>query len=66
MTGTKTSDTGVHSAMLKALYEVVSRAGVNMSETSRNSVLGLIDSGPSNIDGTHLPKRFREMCLTIA
>jgi hypothetical protein len=30
--------------MLKALYEVVSKAGENMSETSRNSVLSLIDS----------------------
>jgi hypothetical protein len=30
--------------MLKALYEVVSRAGGNMGETSRTAVLGLIDS----------------------
>ena len=44
VTGTKTPDAGVRNAMLKALYEVVSKAGENMSETSRNAVLGLIDS----------------------
>ena len=43
VTGTKTSDTGVRNAMLKALYEVVSKAGDNMSEASRNSILGVID-----------------------
>src|SRR5215469_12993879 len=44
VTGSKTTDTGVKNAMLKALYEVVSKAGSNMSETSRNSILGLIDT----------------------
>src|SRR5262249_26011905 len=44
VTGSKTPDTGVKNAMLKALYEVVSKAGSNMSETSRNSILGLIDT----------------------
>ena len=44
VTGMKTSDSGVRNAMLKALYEVVSKAGENMSDTSRNSILGLIDS----------------------
>jgi hypothetical protein len=34
----------VKNAMLKALYEVVSKAGSNMSDVSRNSILGLIDS----------------------
>lgn len=44
VTGAKTTDPGVKNAMLKALYEVVSKAGSNMSEVSRNSILGLIDS----------------------
>ena len=44
VTGTKTPDVGVRNAMLKALYEVVNKAGENMSETSRSSILGLIDS----------------------
>ncbi|KAH0543280.1 hypothetical protein FGG08_002343 [Glutinoglossum americanum] len=44
VTGSKTADPGVKSAMLKALYEVVSKAGANMSDTSRTSVLGLVNS----------------------
>ena len=44
VTGTRTTDSGVRNAMLKALYEVVSKAGENMSEASRNSILGLIDN----------------------
>ena len=51
VTGSKTSDPGVQSAMLKALYEVVSKAGTNMSEASRISVLALIDSDVGNQDG---------------
>lgn len=43
VTGSKTSDTGVKTAMLSALYEVVSRAGANMGESSRSAILGLID-----------------------
>ncbi|KAI1761965.1 translational activator GCN1 [Hypoxylon sp. FL1150] len=43
VTGSKTSDPGVRTAMLKALYEVVSKAGSNMGESSRAAVLGLID-----------------------
>lgn len=43
VTGSKTSDPGVKTAMLKALYEVISKAGANMGETSRTAVLGLID-----------------------
>ncbi|KAI1770616.1 translational activator GCN1 [Hypoxylon cercidicola] len=43
VTGSKTSDSGVKTAMLKALYEVISKAGSNMSESSRAAVLGLID-----------------------
>ena len=50
MTGTKTSDAGVRNAMLKALYEVVSKAGSTMSEASRNSILGLIDSDTEDGD----------------
>ncbi|TKA61965.1 hypothetical protein B0A49_11794, partial [Cryomyces minteri] len=44
VTGSKTSDAGVRNAMLKALYEVVSKAGANMNEVSRNSILGLMDT----------------------
>ncbi|RYP67071.1 hypothetical protein DL769_005859 [Monosporascus sp. CRB-8-3] len=43
VTGSKTSDPGVKTAMLKALYEVISKAGANMGESSRTAVLGLID-----------------------
>ena len=48
--GSKTSDPGVRNAMLKALYEVISKVGHNMSEGSRNSVLGLIDSEAGTSD----------------
>ena len=44
VTGSKTQDSGVQNAMMRALFEVVSKAGGNMSEASRNSILGLIDS----------------------
>lgn len=44
VTGAKTSDTGVRNAMLKALQEVVSRVGSNMSETSRETILSLMDT----------------------
>lgn len=43
VTGSKTPDVGVRSAMLKALQEVVSKVGANMSDTSRESILGLMD-----------------------
>ncbi|KAI1428707.1 armadillo-type protein [Xylaria sp. FL1777] len=43
VTGSKTSDAGVKAAMLKALYEVISKAGASMGEGSRAAVLGLID-----------------------
>lgn len=43
VTGAKTSDPGVKTAMLKALYEVISKAGANMGESSRTAVLSLID-----------------------
>jgi len=51
VTGSKTSDQGVKNAMLKALFEVVSKAGSNMNETSRNSILGLIDTDTGDTDG---------------
>ncbi|KAI9704579.1 MAG: translational activator of GCN4 [Bogoriella megaspora] len=43
VTGSKTSDAGVKNAMINALYQVVSKAGGNMNEASRSSILGLID-----------------------
>ncbi|KAM7223050.1 translational activator GCN1 [Rhypophila decipiens] len=43
VTGSKTTDPGVKTAMLKALYEVISKAGSNMGESSRAAVLSLID-----------------------
>lgn len=43
VTGSKTADSGVKMAMLKALFEVISRAGANMGEPSRSAVLSLID-----------------------
>lgn len=37
--------------MLRALYEVISKSGANMSEASRTAVLGLIDSDASGLEG---------------
>lgn len=51
VTGSKTSDLGVQNAMLQALYEVVSKAGTKMSDLSRSSIFGLIDSDTGNADG---------------
>jgi hypothetical protein len=50
VTGSRTSDAGVRNAMLKALYEVISKAGGNMGEPSRNAVLALIDTDPEDND----------------
>ncbi|CAG8952268.1 hypothetical protein HYFRA_00001008 [Hymenoscyphus fraxineus] len=50
VTGSRTSDAGVRTAMLKALYEVISKAGANMGEASRNAVLGLIDTDVEDSD----------------
>ncbi|KAJ9612016.1 translational activator of GCN4 [Cladophialophora chaetospira] len=44
VTGAKTPDVGVRNAMLKALQEVVSKVGSNMSDASRESILGLMDT----------------------
>jgi hypothetical protein len=52
VTGSRTSDAGVRNAMLKALYEVVSKAGGNMSESSRTAVLSLIDTDTADNDVT--------------
>lgn len=52
VTGSKTSDTGVRNAMLKALYEVVSKAGGNMGDPSRSSVLSLIDTEVDDSDAS--------------
>ncbi len=53
VTGSKTSDAGVKNAMLKALYEVVSKAGGNMNDTSKTSILTLIHSGLGDLDGKY-------------
>ncbi|KKA29998.1 hypothetical protein TD95_003828 [Thielaviopsis punctulata] len=59
VTGSKTTDSGVRTAMLKALYEVISKAGNNMGEAGRAAVLGMIDS--TETDETDL-----EMTITNA
>ncbi|KAI5776643.1 armadillo-type protein [Geopyxis carbonaria] len=43
VSGTRTSDPGVKDAMLKALYEVVKKAGGNMGDASKASILALIE-----------------------
>ncbi|EGC41862.1 60S ribosomal protein [Histoplasma capsulatum var. duboisii H88] len=48
--GSKTSDSGVRNAMLQALHEVVSKAGKNMSDASRNAILALIDDESNERD----------------
>ena len=58
VTGSKTTDPGVRTAMLKALYEVISKAGGNMGEGSRTAVLGLID--------TETDERDQAMTITYA
>lgn len=50
VTGSKTVDPGVKTAMLKALYEVISKAGGNMGETARAAVLSLIDMDTDDKD----------------
>lgn len=56
--GSKTDDDGVKNAMMKALHEVVEKAGGSMSEASRNAVLGLIDDDSSDRTGKSLPFLF--------
>lgn len=43
--GAKSADEGVRVAMLQALFEVVSRAGGNMSDVSKLSVLAQVEEG---------------------
>lgn len=49
--GSKTADVGVKNAMMKALQEVVGKAGGSMSEASKNSILALIDDDASDKTG---------------
>ncbi|KAH7118939.1 translational activator [Dendryphion nanum] len=50
VTGAKTTDQAVKTAMFKALFEVVSKAGKNMNEASRNSIISLIDNDTEDAD----------------
>lgn len=51
VTGAKsTSDRGIRTAMLKGIYEVVEKGGKNLSETSKYSILSLIEEGISDVD----------------
>ncbi|PGH14782.1 hypothetical protein AJ79_02798 [Helicocarpus griseus UAMH5409] len=50
VTGSKTSDSGVRNAMLQALHEVVTKVGKNMGDTSRQSILNLIDDESNEHD----------------
>lgn len=52
ITGAKTPESGVRNAMLKALQEAVSKVGSNMSDNSRDSILGLIDATHGDQDNT--------------
>jgi hypothetical protein len=52
--GSKTPDVGVKNAMMKALQEVVGKAGGNMSEASRQSILALIDDDSSDQTGKNI------------
>ena len=54
VTGGKTPDAGVRNAMLKALQEVVSKVGSNMSDASRESILGLMDSLQHDTQDDHM------------
>lgn len=56
-TGARTPDTAVRNAMLKALQEVISKVGANMSEASRDSILSLMDSQNAEAD---------DMMITLA
>lgn len=51
VTGAKTHDAGVKRAMVKALYEVISKAGQNMGDSSKQSILALVDEIVDDHDG---------------
>ncbi|RMZ81392.1 hypothetical protein DV738_g2224, partial [Chaetothyriales sp. CBS 135597] len=53
VTGAKTADSGVRNAMTKGLQEVVSKVGANMSDSSRESILALMDSQHEIQNDTH-------------
>ncbi|KAI9725554.1 MAG: translational activator of GCN4 [Chrysothrix sp. TS-e1954] len=50
VTGSKTSDAGVRSAMQNALYQVICKVGGNMNEASRNAIIALIDEDSATTD----------------
>ncbi|KAL7269761.1 translational activator of GCN4 [Rhizina undulata] len=52
VTGAKTPDSGVKDAMLRALYEVVSKAGGNMGDASKAAILSLIEDDLDQDDDT--------------
>jgi hypothetical protein len=52
VTGAKSGDDGVRSAMLKGLQEVVTKVGGNMSDASRESILALMDQTDAQDDNT--------------
>lgn len=54
VTGAKTDDEGVKDAMLKALYEVVSKAGKNMGDAAKSSILALIENDLDEDEGKKL------------
>jgi hypothetical protein len=62
-TGSKTGDQAVKNAMLKALFEVVSKAGKNMNETSRNAILGLIDTDVDADGKFHRPDSLQKRVI---
>jgi len=66
VTGSKTSDQAVRTAMLKALFEVVSKAGKNMNEASRSAILGLIDTDADEDGKSNIRHGFDvQACLTL-
>jgi hypothetical protein len=54
--GAKTPDAGVKDAMMKALYEVVSKAGGNMGDVSKASILSLVENDLDEDDGKFTPR----------
>jgi len=64
ITGSKTPDVGVKNAMMKALQEVVGKAGSNMSEASKNAILGLIDADTSDQTGKSIQPTVKITVLT--
>lgn len=64
VTGSKTSDEAVKTAMLKALFEVVSKAGKNMNDASRNAILSLIDMESDDSNGEQ-PNYMQRVCKIL-